>query len=286
MASEFEFRPLPETPPLWKQLTAAIRERLHPAPEPQLALESKPIPVKDIWSHERRTGQRVGSVALHVAIIGILMLPFWRPVKRVVAQHEEQLVMLPELVAPGPSRPKMRHLAGGGPPVHQIQPPKLLQVQAPPMTVVPPLPLIPATTAANLPLPALGNIGAVAGPPGNSAGNSGAGPGGAGSGDGGGACVNGPCGIGGDITQPVPIYQPDPEYSDAARKAKYQGTVIVGVIIGTDGHVYDPKIVQALGLGLDQKAIEAVKLWRFKPAERDGRPVRVAANIEVNFHLY
>jgi len=286
MPSEFEFRALPENPPLWKQLAAAIRERLHPDPEPDLKLESRPVPVKDIWTRERSLGKRLGSAAIHVAVIGILMLPFWRPVQRAVQHEEEQVVLAPELAAPGPSRPKMQHLAGGAPPVHTIAPPKLLPVQAPPMTVVPPLPLIPATTAANLPLPALGNIGAVAGPPGNSAGTSGVGPGGVGSGAGGGDCVTGPCGIGGDITEPVPIYQPDPEYSDAARKAKFQGTVIVGVIIGVDGHVYDPKIVQPLGLGLDQKALDAVKLWRFKPAEREGRPVRVAANIEVNFHLY
>ena len=286
MPSEFEFRALPENPPLWKQLAAAIRERLHPDPEPDLKLESHPIPVKDIWTPQPSLGKRLASVAVHVAVIGILMLPFWRPVQRAVQHEEEQVVLSPELMAPVPSRPKMQHLDGGGPPVHTIAPPKLLAVQAPPMTVVPPLPLIPATSAANLPLPALGNIGAVAGPPGNSAGTSGAGPGGAGSGEGGGDCVTGPCGIGGDISEPVPIYQPDPEYSDAARKAKFQGTVIVGVIIGVDGHVYDPKIVQPLGLGLDEKALDAVKLWRFRPAERDGRPVRVAANIEVNFHLY
>ncbi|MGH9393843.1 MAG: energy transducer TonB, partial [Terriglobales bacterium] len=270
---------------LWKQLGRALRDRFRPAPEPVLALESKPIPVKDIWSRERNTKQRLGSVAVHLAVLGILLLPFWKPVQ--VAVHHEEVVLMPTLLAPGPSMPKLKHLAGGGAPVHKLAPPKLMPVNAPAQPIVPPLKLLPATAMANIPLPSFGDPGRLVGPPGNSAGNSGAGPGGPGTDpNGGGDCIAGPCAIGGDVSEPVLVYDPDPEYSDAARKAKYQGTVVVGVIIGADGHVYDPKIVQALGLGLDQKALEAVKLWRFEPAKKHGQPVRVAANIEVNFRLY
>jgi len=286
MPTEPVFRTLPEPEPLWRQLTRELRERWKPAPQPELRLESRPIPVKSIWTPERSLGKRLGSVALHAAVIAILMLPFWRPVQRAVQSARAVELIEPTLNAPGPSRPKMKRLAGGGVPAHPIAPPKIQPVEAPPMSVVPPLKLLPATAEANLPLPQWGDVGAVAGPPGTSAGNGGPGPGGPGSGEGGGDCVAGPCGIGGDITGPVPIYEPNPEYSDAARKAKFQGTVIVGVVIGADGHVYDPKIVQPLGLGLDQKALEAVVLWRFEPARKNGRPVRVAANIEVNFHLY
>jgi len=287
MPYEPDFRPPIIQQPLWRQLASELRERFWPPPQPELVLESQPVPVKDIWSREQHKRERLLSIGIHVAVIGILMLPLWQPVRTAI-QHDEQVELLPTLVAPGRSLPRMKHLAGGGaPPIHKLLPPKLNPVQAPPLPIPPPLKLMPATAAANLPLPQFGNPGAVAGPPGTSAGHSGAGPGGVGNGaNGGGDCVNGPCGIGGDVSEPVPIYEPDPEYSDAARKAKFQGTVVVGVIIGVDGHVYDPKILQPLGLGLDQKALEAVKLWRFEPAKKNGHPVRVAANIEVNFRLY
>ncbi|MGH9482359.1 MAG: energy transducer TonB, partial [Terriglobales bacterium] len=225
-----------------------LHDRFFPSPQPDLHLESQPVPVKDIWSHESHRRERTASIALHVAVVGILMLPFWRPVRQ--ALRQEQVEILPTLFAPGRSLPKMHKLAGGGSPVHPIAPPKPNPVQAPPQPIAPPLKLMPATAVANVPLPQFGNPGAVAGPPGNTSGHIGAGPGGVGDSPyGGGDCLGEPCGIGGDVSEPVPIYEPNPEYSDAARKAKFQGTVIVGVIIGVDGHVYDPKIVQPLGLG-------------------------------------
>lgn len=287
MAKDTDFLSLPPQRPLWRELIEGIRERIAPPPETELHLESQPVPVKEIWSKPASASRRAGSVAIHVAVIGILMLPIWKPVRTVLQAKPEVELLEPHLFAPGPSRPRMKRLAGGGTPVHRITPPKLAAVQAPKPTIAPPMLLAPPTAAANLPIPVFGNLGAVAGPPGKNMGTNGAGPGGPGNAaDGGGDCDAGPCSIGGDVSSPIPIYEPDPEYSDAARKAKFQGTVIVGVIIGADGKVYDPKIVQPLGLGLDQKAIQAVLQWRFEPAKKGGRPVRVAANIEVNFHLY
>ena len=75
------------------------------------------------------------------------------------------------------------------------------------------------------------------------------------------------------------------EFTEAARKAKYQGTVQINAIIDAEGRVRDPKIFKALGLGLDEKAIEAVNKWRFRPGFRNGQPVAVMATIEVNFRL-
>ncbi|HWG36322.1 MAG TPA: TonB family protein [Terriglobales bacterium] len=287
MPSAFpDFRPPLDPQPLWKQLARELRERIRPAREPELHLESKPIPVKDIWSLEHQTGKRLGSIAVHAVVVGILLLPFWKPVR--MAVHHTEVTLMPTLLAPGPSLPKMKHLASGGAPrVHQLLPPKLMPVNAPPQPITPPIKLLPATAMANVPIPSFGDPGRLVGPPGNNAGNSGAGPGGAGDDpNGGGNCVSGTCAIGGDVSEPVLVYDPDPEYSDAARKAKYQGTVVVAVLIGADGHVYDPRVIQPLGLGLDQKALEAVKLWRFEPAKKHGQAVRVAANIEVNFRLY
>jgi protein TonB len=88
------------------------------------------------------------------------------------------------------------------------------------------------------------------------------------------------------VSAPKALFTPDPEYSEEARKAKYQGTVVLWLIVGADGHPRDVKIARTLGMGLDQKAIEAVRNWKFEPAMKDGRPVAVQINVEVNFRLY
>lgn len=92
-------------------------------------------------------------------------------------------------------------------------------------------------------------------------------------------------GFTGRITAPSVLYKVEPEFSEEARKAKYQGTVILTIEVSEDGQPHRFRILRGLGLGLDEKAIEAVSRWKFKPAQRNGRPVRAAATIEVNFRL-
>jgi TonB family protein len=92
--------------------------------------------------------------------------------------------------------------------------------------------------------------------------------------------------VGDGVTAPRIIYNPDPEYSDEARKTKHQGTVILWAIIGADGRPRNLRVSRSLGMGLDEKAIEAVRAWRFEPATKDGHPVAVMINVEVDFHLY
>jgi len=87
------------------------------------------------------------------------------------------------------------------------------------------------------------------------------------------------------VSAPVPIHRIDPEYSDEARQAHHQGTVILSVVVDSAGFPTNIKVIRTLGLGLDEKAIEAVHQWRFKPGMKDGQPVSVAATIEVNFRL-
>lgn len=106
--------------------------------------------------------------------------------------------------------------------------------------------------------------------------------GGSGSSSGGGS---GPYRIGGGVSAPVLIHRVEPEYTEEARAAKYQGTVLLYVEIAPDGTPTNIRIQRGLGLGLDQKAIEALRQWKFKPGEKDGKPVTVAATIEVNFRL-
>jgi TonB family protein len=92
--------------------------------------------------------------------------------------------------------------------------------------------------------------------------------------------------VGGGVSAPRAVFSPDPEYSEEARKAKYQGTCVLWLIVGPDGRPRDIKVARSLGLGLDQKAIEAVKNWKFEPAMKDGKPVAVQINVEVDFRLY
>ncbi len=92
--------------------------------------------------------------------------------------------------------------------------------------------------------------------------------------------------VGGGVSAPRPIYDPDPEYSEEARRAKYQGTVLLWVIVGQDGRPRDIRVQRSLGMGLDEKATAAVQNWKFAPSMRDGHPVAVQVNIEVIFRLY
>jgi periplasmic protein TonB len=92
--------------------------------------------------------------------------------------------------------------------------------------------------------------------------------------------------VGNGVAAPVAIYAPDPDYSEEARKAKHQGTVILTVIVGPDGRVHNARVTRSLGLGLDEKAIEKVLSWKFQPATKDSKPVAVEVSVEVSFNLY
>ena len=92
--------------------------------------------------------------------------------------------------------------------------------------------------------------------------------------------------VGPDVYAPQPIYSPDPEYSEKARKADYQGTCVLSLVVGPDGNPHNIKVTQSLGMGLDEKAIEAIRRWKFEPGRKDGHPVAVQINVEVTFLLY
>ncbi len=88
------------------------------------------------------------------------------------------------------------------------------------------------------------------------------------------------------VTVPKVIYSPEPVFSDEARKAKTQGVVVLMLVVGQDGRSSDIYVQRSLGMGLDEKAIEAVKHWRFRPATLNGQPVATQIAVEVEFHLY
>jgi TonB family protein len=91
--------------------------------------------------------------------------------------------------------------------------------------------------------------------------------------------------LGGKVSAPVPMNQVEAEFSDEAKSAKYQGVSIISVVVDAHGMPQDARVVRAVGMGLDQKALEAVGRYRFKPAMKDGVPVPVMITVEVNFRL-
>jgi TonB family protein len=91
--------------------------------------------------------------------------------------------------------------------------------------------------------------------------------------------------VGGRVSLPSVIAKRSPEYTEEARRAKLAGTVILSIVVDTEGIARDIRVVQSLGMGLDEKAIDAVRHWKFKPGQKAGQPVNVRATVEINFKL-
>jgi periplasmic protein TonB len=87
------------------------------------------------------------------------------------------------------------------------------------------------------------------------------------------------------VTPPQLVYKVDPEFSEEARHAKHQGVVVLIIEVDASGNVRNVRVRQSLGLGLDEKAVDAVSHWRFRPAVLNGKPVTTEATVEVNFQL-
>jgi hypothetical protein len=92
--------------------------------------------------------------------------------------------------------------------------------------------------------------------------------------------------VGGRVSAPVPINNVEAAFSEEAKHANYQGTCLISLIIDAHGMPQNPRVVRKLDYGLSEKAIEAVNKYRFKPAMKNGEPVPVMVNVEVNFHLF
>jgi periplasmic protein TonB len=235
----------------------------------------------------------------------------------IAAKHEEikrTVISLATDISPYVLPPAADQSGGGGGggdrdklQASQGAPPKFAREQFTPPAVVlrnpdPKLVMDPTVVGPpDLKLSSLPNMGdplsKVIGPPSNGTGSGGGigdgSGGGVGSGRGpgvgpgyGGGIGGGAYRVGGGVSAPRAVYSPDPEYSEEARKAKYQGTVVLWCVVGPDGRVHEVRVQRSLGLGLDEKAIEAVKTWKFEPSRKDGAPVAVQINVEVNFRLY
>jgi periplasmic protein TonB len=163
-----------------------------------------------------------------------------------------------------------------------------------PQLEMPPEVLGPAT---NMPVIDLAHIGSLTGQVGPLSGGPGDSGGlgkghGSGGGDNDGPGLYGDSGISGigglprkNSTKPTLISKTEPEYSEEARKAKVQGSVVLSIVVAASGRVTSVRVVHSLGLGLDERAIEAVRQWKFRAATVDGKSVATQAVVEVNFRL-
>jgi protein TonB len=301
--------------PFYKSFFRNIKETINPPKLPPLQVTSKPIPVKDIWGlYGSKKESWVMSMGMQTIVVVLLFTVFSN--KAVQQKVKEAVVLIAPDIAPytpelAPKKQTMQGGGGGGDrsptpaskgrapkfsPRQFVPPAQVMNNPNPKLLMDPTLIGPPDLVVPNNNMPIWGDPLAKLGPPSNgpgSGGGIGSGSGGGiGSGRGGGlgpgeggGMGGGVYRVGGGVSAPAVLYKIDPEYSEEARKAKYSGTVVLYIEVDQTGHAKNMRIVKGIGLGLDEKAIEAVNKWRFKPGMKDGKPVVVAAHIEVNFRL-
>jgi TonB family protein len=298
-----------------------LRDAIAPPKLPPLKLTSKPVRVKSIWSKDESMPRATAySLLLHAAAALLLIVPIGFQIAEQV--NAAPVKVSYEIVDISPYVPKLppgKDKAGGGggggerdmnnAPTKGRLPRFSMQPQLTPAsaTIKNPNPKLPAEPTVMVPpdirvaQPNMANYGdplaalyTGSGGPGGGGGigtgccggiGSGSGPGvgpGEGGGIGGGVFRPGRNGVG----EPACLYCPLPQFTEEARKAKYQGTVLLKVIITPDGRATNISVARGLGMGLDENAISAVRGWKFKPANGpNGRPVAVETYIEVTFRL-
>ena len=288
------------------------------APRPRPPVSRTP----EVWgqyNNYRAEGVAVSAI-VHVVFIGLLVASagFGRQIVQQPVAPREIVTLIaasPDSYALPVSKKVISGGGGGGdhdalpapkgrlpkPAMEQITAPAIVvRNEAPRLTAEPTVVIPPTVHLADNRMPNLGSSTGArmpAAPPSNgtgSGGGIGSGSGGAvgegrgpgvGSGSGGGV-GGGIFRVGGGISAPQAVSTPTPNYTEEARRTKTQGTCILGLIVDTEGHPRDIRVVRGLGSGLDAKAIEAVERWRFEPAKKDGKPVNVLISVEVSFRLY
>src|SRR5579863_2575044 len=288
--------------PFYKTIVQTVKDIIHPPKLPPLEITSKPVDPSELKGLNGLYGgneTRAGFVSLlvHAGIIGLLL--YIGSLKQVQKAIKEVVT----LVAPPlqPVKPVESKGGGGGGARHPIvkkadlpKPRKFVQPPTTPVQTKLELPsslldytpsIDPTDIGAQTGLNAFAGTGAGGGFGSGKGGGIGSGNGnGVGPGNGGGT-GGGAYRPGGGVTNPVPIDRPEPQYSEEARKAKWQGAVLLSLVVDEHGKPIQIKVIRPLGLGLDEKAIEAVSKWTFKPGMKDGKAVPVQAQIEVTFRL-
>jgi protein TonB len=299
--------------PTYRLFWRNLRDLISPPKLPPLKLTSKPVPVRPLWAKRREYSlAQTISIAVHVIIALLIIVPFARKIVQPTVQAMQVIDVSPYLSKLPPGKDRAGGGGGGG--EHKQQPPtqgklpkwSMTRITPPLMTpnpnpkliadptlLGPPDLKIPSPNDPNFGDPLAAMMSASAGSGGGGGMGTGDG-GGIGSGSGGGLGPGSGGGTGGGafrpgtggVGYPSCLYCPEPQYSEDARKAKFQGIVVLQVVIQPDGHATNIQVVKGAGLGLDEKAIEAVRTWRFKPAiGPSGTPVATITPIEVNFRL-
>jgi TonB family protein len=292
-----------EEPPVWVALYGSIRDVLFPPKYPPLVLTSTPIPVPDRMAVKRNPWAWGTASFFNVGLLALLIFAgvksFIDPTAKTPKLVETPVDLTEFKDFKAPKMDTASHGGGGSPDkIEAIRgkiPPRMQPLDTTPKAIVPPVPTIDVardiiipdnptlpnfgmSTSANVTLASAGNGNGMG--VGSGYGN-GYGPG-SGGGIGGGVFS-----VGGGVSEPQLIHSVEAEFSDEARRAKYQGVVLVSIIVDRNGVPQNPRIVRPLGMGLDEKALEAIKQYRFKPAMKDGKtPVAVMMNVEIDFHLY
>ena len=306
--------PDPLETPRYRVFLQNLRDLFRPSNLPPLEVTSQPVAVKDIWGlYGRQKRSFLMSAGLQSAAVILVFTAASSPVVQEKAKQVITLVLPADLAQPE-LRPKPDLSRGGGgggdrsplpaskgrlpkAALRQFVPPVAVVVnEAPKLTMEPSIVAAPDIALPDVNMAQYGDPLAKIGPPSNGPGSgggigngkgggvgSGKGPG-VGPGEGGGI-GGGIFAVGGGVTAPVILFKPEPEYSDEARKAMLQGTVVLEVIVDVSGRTRNIKMLRSLGLGLDEQAIKAVERWRFKPGLKDGKPVPTMINAYVSFHL-
>lgn len=293
----------------YSSLVTSIKEAIRSRELPPLRVTSRPLEVPSVWGflggHERAAGAM--SVLIHCAVVATLfVVGSMKPVQKLM--RETAVLIAPDLKPYLPEKDTAQGGGGGGarspldasagklPKIapRQFTPPRVDPLQSPKLPMTPTI--VSEIQPPDVNLPDYGDPMSHLGVPSNGTGlgggmgsglgggvGSGRGPG-AGPGSGG-RFGGGAYRIGGGVSPPAVLSRVEPEYSEEARKAKWQGTVVVQLVVDEHGIPREMRVTKSLGLGLDQKAMEAVGKWRFKPGLKDGKPVPVIATIEVTFRL-
>jgi protein TonB len=287
---------------VFRSLYASLHDTFFPEKLPPLVLESKPIAVPDRMATKMSPKSIAASVLFYILLILIIAVLIRNHVQ--FAAPKQNLKILTDIPITPPIANRAEKMGGGGgqhdlAPVTQGRLPKFAQEQivppkAPP-TIPPKIAVDPTIVMqkdlkmANNTMPNLGMPNSTL--PGVSLGTGSGGGIGSGNGNGlgngeGGNTGGGFMHAGSAQVPPKLVYQVDPDFSEEARKAKFSGNVQVYLVVGVDGRPSHIRVARAIGMGLDEKAVEAVRQYRFKPAMQNGKPVPVDLYIDVNFQIF
>ncbi len=299
-----------EDDPLYKSIYHGIRDLLHPPQLPPLEITSRPVDPSGLKGldglyagNEVRAG--IGSLLINVGIVGLLLYAgsSFKPLQKAM---NKVVVLVAPAVPLKPVENSVAAGAGGGGRQSMVKKEgsrkrarRFIPQPVEPVQTRLQAPVWMSTELSDVPSPDAGDptgltaiIGsAYGGEIGNGWGGSGIGNGsggGIGSGNGTGA-GNGSGGAvyrsGGGVTNPVPVYRPEAQYPEEARKAGCQGSVLLSLVVDETGKPANINVIVPLAMGLDEAAVEAVSQWRFIPGRKDGKAVPVLVKVQVTFRL-